>query len=106
MQQPPEELVFRGYGRLGIESRWGSAIAIATTSLLFGVQHIFFAASAPGMLVFFVAFTVWGLMAALIVRKQGRLFPVIVAHYIINILLSAPALVFPILQLAGVIPGL
>lgn len=102
---PTEELVFRGYGRIGLEKRWGPTSAIAVTSALFGAQHVFFAASVPGMLVYFVAFTVWGLVAALIVRRQGRLFPVIVAHYIVNILLSAPAIVFPILQLTGVIPG-
>ena len=101
---PTEELVFRGYGLNGIASRWGGAAAIIATSLLFGAQHVFFAASAPGMLVYFIAFTLWGLCAAIIVRKQGRLFPVVIAHWIVNISLSAPAIVLPILQLAGVVP--
>ncbi len=100
---PTEELAFRGYGLQGLTARWGAAAAVAVTSLLFGVQHMFFAATPPGMLVYVVAFTVWGLVAALIVRRQGRLFPVVVAHWIINIVMSAPAIVFPILQLTGVL---
>lgn len=101
---PTEELVFRGYGLDGIASRWGGAAAILATSLLFGAQHILFAATVPGMLVYFVAFTVWGLCAAIIVRKQGRLLPVVIAHWIVNIMMSSPAIIFPILQLSGVIP--
>lgn len=101
---PTEELVFRGYGLDGIASRWGGAAAILATSLLFGAQHILFAATVPGMLVYFIAFTVWGLCAAIIVRKQGRLLPVVIAHWIVNIMMSSPAIILPILQLTGVIP--
>lgn len=101
---PTEELVFRGYGLDGIASRWGATVAIFATSLLFGAQHILFAATLPGMLVYFIAFTVWGLCAALIVRKQGRLLPVVIAHWIVNIMMSSPAIILPILQLTGVIP--
>lgn len=101
---PTEELVFRGYGLDGIASRWGATAAVFATSLLFGAQHIFFAASVPGMLVYFIAFAVWGLCAALIVRRQGRLFPVVIAHWIVNIVMSSPAIILPILQLSGVIP--
>lgn len=103
LNAPVEELVFRGYGMTGIQHKLGRAGAIIATSLLFGAQHIFFAATVPGMVVYFVAFTVWGLAAAMIVTRQGRLFPVIIAHWIINIMLSAPAIVLPILILTGVI---
>ena len=101
---PTEELVFRGYGLDGVASRWGATVAILATSLLFGAQHILFAATVPGMLVYFIAFTVWGLGAALIVCKQGRLFPVVIAHWIVNITMSSPGIVLPILQISGVIP--
>ncbi|MDJ1371490.1 CPBP family intramembrane glutamic endopeptidase [Gulosibacter molinativorax] len=100
---PTEELVYRGYAMSGIARRRGGAVAVIATSLVFGVQHMAFAATVPGMLVFLVAFTLWGAAAALIVRWQGRLFPVVVAHWIINFMLSSPGIVFPILQLAGVI---
>lgn len=102
---PTEELIFRGYGLEGIASRWGATVAIFATSLLFGAQHILFAATVPGMLVYFIAFTVWGLCAALIVRKQGRLFPVVIAHWIVNIMMSSPAIILPILQLTGAVPA-
>ena len=102
---PTEELVFRGYGLAGIASRWGGTAAVLATSLLFGAQHIFFAATAAGMLVYFMAFTIWGLCAAIIVRKQGRLLPVVIAHWIVNIAMSSPALIFPILQLLGLVPA-
>lgn len=75
------------------------------TSLLFGLQHTLFAATVPGMLVFFVAFTLWGALAAVIVSLQRRLFPVVVAHWIINIFMSSPALLVPTLQLMRVLPG-
>lgn len=100
---PTEELVYRGYALTGIAERSGGPIAIIASSLLFGLQHVLFAATGPGMLVFFVAFTVWGAVAAVIVRRQGRLFPIVIAHWIINIMLAAPGLAFPILQLTGVL---
>lgn len=103
LNAPVEELVFRGYGLAGLRTVLGRTGAIIATSLLFGAQHIFFAATPAGMVVFFVAFTVWGLIAAVIVTRQGRLFPVVIAHWIINIMLSAPAIVMPILQLTDVI---
>lgn len=101
---PTEELVFRGYGLEGLASRWGGATAILVTSLAFGAQHVLFAATTPAMLIYFIAFTVWGLCAAIIVRRQGRLFPVVIAHWIVNIMMSSPAIVLPILQLSGLIP--
>lgn len=101
---PTEELVFRGYAMQAISARWGAVVGVVVTSLLFGAQHVLFAASPMGMLVFFLAFSVWGACSAVIVRKQGRLLPVVIAHWIINVMMSSPALVFPILQLAGVLP--
>ncbi|WP_424467238.1 hypothetical protein [Pseudoclavibacter helvolus] len=51
-----------------------------------------------------MAFTVWGLGAALIVRWQRRLVPVTIAHFMVNFMTSLPAVVFPALQLGGVVP--
>ena len=50
-----------------------------------------------------VAFTVWGLGSALIVWAQGRLLPVTLAHLLVNLMTSSPAVVFPLLVLAGVV---
>lgn len=53
------------------------------------------------MLVYVVAFTVWGLSSAVIVLRQRRLLPITIAHFLANLVTSAPAVVFPALQLAG-----
>lgn len=100
---PVEELVFRGLALEGAAAKWGPLAAIGLTSVLFGAQHILFAPSAQGMFVYFVAFTVWGAAAAVAVRRLGRLFPVVIAHWIVNVSLAAPGIVLPILMLAGVV---
>lgn len=102
---PTEELVVRGFALESVTRRFGAVAGVAVTSLAFGAQHIVFAATPAGMLVFFLAFTVWGVVASLIVRRQGRLFPVVVAHLVVNVVMSAPGIVFPILQLTGVLPA-
>lgn len=103
LNAPVEELIFRGYGLAGLQRPLGRAGGIIMSSVLFGAQHVVFAATVPGMVVFFIAFTIWGLIAAVIVSRQQRLFPVIIAHWIINIGLSSPALILPILMVTGVI---
>lgn len=93
LNAPTEELVYRGYSQGGLASR--PVIAILVPSFAFGLQHIFFAATLPGMLVYGVAFFVWGLGSALIYRWQGRLMPLIVAHLIVNLATTVPALILP-----------
>ena len=92
---PAEELVFRGYSQ-GRLSRY-PVIAILLPSLAFGLQHVFFASTAPGMLVLGVAFLVWGIGSALIYLRQRRLMPLILAHFVVNLFTSLPALVVPFL---------
>ncbi|MDN5756302.1 MAG: hypothetical protein L0H32_11150, partial [Micrococcaceae bacterium] len=71
----------------------------------FGAQHAFFAPTADAMIVYVVAFTVWGIGSALIVLRQKRLLPITIAHFIVNLFTSSPAVIFPALQLAGVVPA-
>lgn len=94
LNAPAEELVYRGYsqGRLAAAR---PVLALLLPSLAFGLQHVVFAATIPAMLVYAVAFFVWGLGAALIYRWQGRLMPLIVAHVLVNLVTSIPALVLP-----------
>ncbi|MDO5099723.1 MAG: CPBP family intramembrane metalloprotease [Corynebacterium sp.] len=94
-----EELVFRGYGLAGLKRRLGATIAVVSSSVAFGMQHIFFASTGAAMLVYFMAFTVWGLIACVIVRRQGRLFPVLVAHALVNFLGAAPGVGIAVYQL-------
>src|SRR5690606_10193598 len=96
LNAPTEELVYRGFAQGGLVEvlkwRW---LAVVIPAVGFGLQHIFFAATAPGMLVFAVAFFVWGLGAGLIYLKQGRLMPLIISHFIVNLFTSLPALIIP-----------
>lgn len=94
-----EELVFRGYGLAGLKRRLGATIAVVSSSVAFGMQHIFFASTGAAMLVYFMAFTVWGLIACVIVRRQGRLFPVLVAHALVNFLGAVPGVGIAVYQL-------
>lgn len=96
LNAPTEELVYRGYAqgglRTALRSKW---LAVVIPALGFGLQHIFFAATAPAMLVFAVAFFVWGLGSGIIYLKQGRLMPLILCHFIVNLFTSLPALIVP-----------
>jgi len=97
LNAPTEEAVFRGYSQPRTAQRWGVVAGILVPSAAFALQHVFFAPTAPGMVVYAVAFFVWGVGAALIFHWQRRLMPLIVAHLLVNLATSAPALVLPIL---------
>ncbi len=103
LNAPTEEIVFRGYAQSRLSASWSPAAAIAVSSIAFGLQHAFFAPTVDAMAVYVVAFTLWGACSAIIVRRQGRLLPVIIAHVIVNVFTSAPAIVFPALMIAGVL---
>lgn len=99
---PAEELVYRGYGLAGLVPRFGQMLGTAIVAMLFGAQHALFAASASGAMIYFVAFTVWGIMSSFAVRREGRLFPVLLAHLLVNALLCVPGILIPILRLFGI----
>lgn len=105
LNAPAEEAAYRGYALSRLSTAWAPAIAVVVSSLAFGLQHAFFAPSSGAMLVYVVAFTVWGLGAALIARWQKRLLPITIAHFIVNLMTSLPAVIFPALQLSGAIPA-
>jgi membrane protease YdiL (CAAX protease family) len=104
LNAPAEEAVFRGYAQSRLSTAWPRAATVVVCSLAFGIQHAFFAPTADAMIVYAVAFTVWGLGSALIVLAQRRLVPITLAHFVVNLATSSPAVVFPALQLAGVVP--
>ncbi|WP_168625547.1 CPBP family intramembrane glutamic endopeptidase [Cryobacterium sp. BB307] len=94
LNAPAEEFVFRGYSQGRLQARF-PVLAVLLPSVAFGLQHIFFASTPAAMVVFAVAFFVWGLGSALIFRWQRRLMPLIVAHVLVNLVTSAPALILP-----------
>lgn len=96
LNAPTEELVFRGYSQGRLQALWGKrTLAILLPSIAFSLQHIFFATTTAGMLVYAVAFFVWGVGCGLIYQRQRRLMPLIVAHAIVNLATSVPALLIP-----------
>ncbi|QLQ14724.1 MAG: CPBP family intramembrane metalloprotease [Micropruina sp.] len=98
LNAPIEELLYRGYAQEGFEAAGRRRTALFGTSLGFAIQHGFLAGSWRGAVAFIVAFFVWGLGAALVKRRQGRLFPLVIAHFVTNLALSTT----PLLMVLGV----
>ncbi|WP_173923736.1 CPBP family intramembrane glutamic endopeptidase [Agromyces sp. Marseille-P2726] len=93
LNAPTEELLYRGYSQGGLLSRgWPAAWAILVPAVVFAAQHVFYAATPGAVPIYLVAFLVWGIGSGIIVRWQGRLMPIIVAHFLVNLMTSAPAL--------------
>ena len=98
LNAPTEELVFRGYSQGGLFARgWRPVWAIVVPAAIFAVQHVFYAATPDVVVIYLVAFFVWGIGSGIIVRRQGRLMPIIVAHFLVNLMTSAPALLIAFL---------
>lgn len=93
LNAPVEELVYRGYAQ-GL-SRWPTALAVMVPSLLFGLQHVWYAPTPDAVVSFACAFFVWGLCSGLIYLRQGRLMPLVFAHGLVNLLFTLPALAVP-----------
>ena len=81
--------------------RSGSAIGVPAA--IYALQHVFYAPTPDAVVVFVAAFFVWGLGAGIIAHRQGRLLPIIVAHGLVNLLMTLPALVIPFVA-TGVTP--
>ena len=82
---PIEEITYRGWLQNGLMQRHGTMIAIAVQGLLFGLQHTMFAVDVRGMVVYGFMFFAWGITAGIIVYKQKRLAPMVIAHWIVNV---------------------
>ncbi len=80
LNAPVEEAIFRGYAQSRLSGSLPMVAVVLVCSIAFGLQHAFFAPTPDAMIVYVVAFTVWGIG-------------------------SSPAVIFPALQFAGVIPG-
>jgi uncharacterized protein len=93
LNAPAEELIYRGYSQGGLERRWPVVWAILVPAAIFALQHVFYATTPDAMLVYLAAFFVWGIGSGIIVWRQRRLMPIIVAHLLVNLMTSAPALV-------------
>jgi membrane protease YdiL (CAAX protease family) len=93
LNAPTEELVYRGYSQGGLRARgWPALWAIVVPATIFATQHVFYAATADAVWIYLAAFFVWGVGSGIIVWWQRRLMPIIVAHFLVNVMTSAPAL--------------
>src|SRR5690606_13728441 len=92
---PAEELVYRGHAQGGLfASGYPAWVALGLPALAFGAQHVLLAPSTAGMAAYGCAFFAWGLGAGIIYRRHGRLMPVIIAHFVTNLLFAvAPLLI-------------
>lgn len=94
---PAEELIYRGHAQTRLKRHGHPAwTAIAISAAAFGLQHILLAPSAPAMLVYGAAFTVWGAGAGIIYNRTGRLMPLVFAHFVTNFMFG----VVPVILLA------
>lgn len=97
LNAPAEEVAYRGIAQGALNASGRGWLAVIVPSLLFRLQHLFFAPSPAAMVVYGVAFFVWGLGSALICRWQRRLMPLIICHVLVNFMSTLPALIFPLI---------
>jgi membrane protease YdiL (CAAX protease family) len=72
-----EELFYRGLWLRAVERRWGTGWAVVTSSLVFGLIHLQ-VYDLPALISF-------GLVAAVLTVRSGRLGPAIWAHVAFNL---------------------
>ncbi len=92
---PTEELVYRGIGQGVLARRIPTALAVLSSAVLFGLQHVWYAATPDAVLPLACAFVVWGAGSGLIYLRQRRLMPVVFAHGLVNLVFTLPALAIP-----------
>lgn len=81
-----EELQYRGYAQTRLAAASGRVGAgIWLSALGFGLQHVVFAVTLTSAAAYAAGFFLWGLGAGVIAHRQGRLFPLIVAHFVSNL---------------------
>jgi len=71
-----EEAGFRGYMQGPLEHRYGPAVGIAITSIVFGLTHLTHGAFLPAIL-FDIG---WGALYGLLTYRSGSIVPAIVLH--------------------------
>lgn len=81
-----EELHYRGYTQIRLVTASHSIpVGIVLTAIGFGLQHVVFAVTLSSALTYAAGFFLWGLGAGFLYHRQGRLVPLIIAHFISNL---------------------
>lgn len=93
-----EEMHYRAWlqpALVGLTSRrW---LGIGLMAAAFGLQHVAYAWTLVGALIYVVAFFAWGTVAGVIYQRQRRLVPLIVSHFLVN----GPFVLVPVLVAAS-----
>jgi membrane protease YdiL (CAAX protease family) len=78
-----EEVGFRGYMQVPLEGRYGPAVGIIISSLVFVVFHLnqAWALGADILLILFVGGAMWGVISV----TSGSLIPAILSHILVDI---------------------
>ena len=78
-----EEVGFRGYMQVPLEGRYGPAVGLTITSIVFVVFHLnqAWAAGAGILIILFAAGAMWGVLA----RVSGSLIPGMISHIVADI---------------------
>lgn len=97
LNAPAEELIFRGYAQTELAARLPGWLAVGIPASLFALQHLFFAPTTAAMPVFGIAFGAWAVGAGLILLRQRRLLPLIIAHLLVNLATTVPTLLVVLL---------
>lgn len=79
-----EELTYRGIALRGIMRRYGFMPAAVATSVMFGLSHAYEESTASGAVFITVQMAVFGFLQCWLVRRTGRLGPVVVTHAVHN----------------------
>ena len=72
-----------------------TALAVLSSAVLFGLQHVWYAATPDAVLPLACAFVVWGVGSGLIYLRQRRLMPIVFAHGLVDLVFTLPALAIP-----------
>lgn len=95
LNAPIEEIMYRGYAQTQLiaitQKRW---FGFFIPALGFSWQHIVLAPTWAGAFVYAIAFFVWGIGAGIIYLFQQRLLPLIVAHFVTNLIFGLLPLLF------------
>ncbi len=95
LNAPVEELQYRGYTQPRLIALSGSVwCGILITAAGFGLQHMAFALTLSAAPIFVVGFFLWGFGAGIIAHRQQRLAPLIIAHFMSNLLFGVIPLFF------------
>lgn len=87
---PAEEVIYRG---LILENATQPTFIVLTIqAALFAINHLLFAPTMLAAGIYAIAFFLWGFGAGIIVKKQQRLMPMIISHFLVNAIMALPAL--------------